>query len=89
MTKDGKPISEVHLKNNTRVIISIVAANTSEAVWGEDAKEWKPERWLGHNQYEYLNADGFGTYKEHDEEKQPKGVAKIQLPGVYSGMYVG
>ena len=62
MTKDGKPISEVHLKNNTRVIISIVAANTSEAVWGEDADEWKPERWIGKSPDEVSKTKLPGVY---------------------------
>ena len=44
--KDGNPIHEVHIKNNTKVIVSILAANRNKDVWGEDAEEWKPERWL-------------------------------------------
>ncbi|KAH8115664.1 cytochrome P450 [Phellopilus nigrolimitatus] len=45
--RDGKPeIKEVMLKKNTTVIISILGANRSKAIWGDDANEWKPERWL-------------------------------------------
>jgi len=44
---DGKStISEVPVKNNTNVIISILGANRSTEVWGPDAEDWKPERWL-------------------------------------------
>lgn len=44
---DGKQEwKEIPLKNNTNVIISIIAANRSKAIWGEDAEEWRPERWL-------------------------------------------
>lgn len=28
------------------LVISILNANHNQAVWGEDASEWKPERWL-------------------------------------------
>ncbi len=45
---DGKTeITEIPLKKNTTVFISILGANLSAEVWGEDAEEWKPERWLG------------------------------------------
>ncbi|EJC98472.1 cytochrome P450 [Fomitiporia mediterranea MF3/22] len=44
---DGKTeIKEIPLKKNTNVIISIVGANTNKRIWGEDAEEWKPDRWL-------------------------------------------
>ncbi|KAF8896610.1 cytochrome P450 [Infundibulicybe gibba] len=33
--------------NNTTVNISILNSNRNPAVWGPDAGEWKPERWLG------------------------------------------
>lgn len=47
---DGKSeIREIPIKKNTNVIISILNANRSKAVWGEDAEEWKPERWLGNS----------------------------------------
>lgn len=40
-------INEIHLKNDTNVIVGIGAANRDPAIWGSDADEWKPERWLG------------------------------------------
>lgn len=39
-------ITEIPIKKNTNIIISILGANISKKVWGEDAEEWKPERWL-------------------------------------------
>lgn len=79
LTKDGKPIDQIYLKNNTRITISIISANRSKAIWGEDAEEWKPERWLAR--------------KLNDDEKEgdlftgkSRGIAKEQLPGIYSGM---
>ena len=44
---DGKTgIKEIPVKKNTNVIVSIIGANRSKRIWGEDAEEWKPERWL-------------------------------------------
>ena len=45
-TKGGKTISEIAVPKNTDIIIGILAINHSKAIWGEDADEWKPERWL-------------------------------------------
>ncbi|KAA1468090.1 cytochrome P450 [Dentipellis sp. KUC8613] len=43
---DGSKISEIHIAENTDVFISIIGVNRSVAIWGADATEWKPERWL-------------------------------------------
>ncbi|KAL5482360.1 hypothetical protein ACEPAI_8954 [Sanghuangporus weigelae] len=44
---DGKTeITEIPVKRNTNIYISIYGANRSKKIWGEDAEEWKPERWL-------------------------------------------
>ena len=39
-------MSEVIIADNTTVIVSIHGVNRSPAIWGPDATEWKPERWL-------------------------------------------
>ena len=44
---DGKTeIKEIPLKRNTGVVVSLMNVNRCKAIWGEDAEEWKPERWL-------------------------------------------
>lgn len=44
---DGKrEVTSIPLKKDTNVIISIINANRSKEIWGPDAEEWKPERWL-------------------------------------------
>ncbi|OJT06838.1 Cytochrome P450 3A9 [Trametes pubescens] len=43
---DGSKINEVHVPKDTTVIVGILSSNCNKAVWGEDALEWKPERWL-------------------------------------------
>ncbi|OJA12274.1 hypothetical protein AZE42_08148 [Rhizopogon vesiculosus] len=42
----GEMISAVHVPENTTLIISILAANHNKRIWGEDAEEWRAERWL-------------------------------------------
>ncbi|KAF5379582.1 hypothetical protein D9757_009242 [Collybiopsis confluens] len=43
---NGAEISEVFIPKGTAVLVSIFNANRSTALWGPDAVEWKPERWL-------------------------------------------
>ncbi|KAI0370635.1 cytochrome P450 [Pilatotrama ljubarskyi] len=44
--RDGTLISEIPLPKDTTVFVGIMSANTNKAIWGPDAHEWKPERWL-------------------------------------------
>ncbi|KAH7873912.1 cytochrome P450 [Lentinula edodes] len=43
---DGTEIHEVAVPNDTAVIVSLSNSNRNSDLWGEDADEWKPERWL-------------------------------------------
>lgn len=43
---DGREVREIMVPNGTQVIISILGSNTDTNLWGADAHEWKPERWL-------------------------------------------
>ncbi|CCM05747.1 uncharacterized protein FIBRA_07979 [Fibroporia radiculosa] len=43
---DGSMITEIPVVKGTEVIIGILGCNASKELWGEDAHEWKPERWL-------------------------------------------
>ena len=47
LSADGKTeITEIPVKKGTNVMISIIGTNRSKRIWGEDAEEWKPQRWL-------------------------------------------
>ena len=39
-------MSEIPVPKNTEIMMGILACNKNPAVWGDDANEWKPERWL-------------------------------------------
>lgn len=43
---DGTLISEIPVPKKTAIFIGIQACNRNKALWGDDADEWKPERWL-------------------------------------------
>ncbi|KAJ7857456.1 cytochrome P450 [Mycena olivaceomarginata] len=45
-TLDGSTVTEIPIPARTEVIVSILASNRNPAIWGSDALEWKPERWL-------------------------------------------
>lgn len=45
-TKSGKEIKEVAVPKGTRIIMSVAAYNRDKAIWGEDAHEFNPDRWL-------------------------------------------
>ena len=43
---NGKMIHEILVPKDTTIGVGILSANRYKAIWGEDAMEWKPERWL-------------------------------------------
>ena len=43
---DGTMMSEIPLPKGSVVVIGILACNRPMTIWGPDADEWKPERWL-------------------------------------------
>ncbi|KAJ7479855.1 cytochrome P450 [Mycena latifolia] len=45
--KSGKTHTSVHIPANTDVCVGIIGANKDKTIWGEDADEWKPARWMG------------------------------------------
>ncbi|EJF59099.1 cytochrome P450 [Dichomitus squalens LYAD-421 SS1] len=44
---DGSVVSDLVIPRGTDIVIGMMACNRSKALWGDDAYEWKPERWLG------------------------------------------
>ncbi|KAI0355907.1 cytochrome P450 [Trametes cingulata] len=43
---DGTLISEIHVPKDTVVHVGVMGSNLNKKIWGDDAWEWKPERWL-------------------------------------------
>jgi len=44
--KDGRLMDNINLQKGDSVIVSALNCNRNPAIWGADAEEWKPERWL-------------------------------------------
>ncbi|EMD37671.1 hypothetical protein CERSUDRAFT_94672 [Gelatoporia subvermispora B] len=59
---DGKRIDEIPILMGTTVLVDIMGMNCSRALWGEDALEWKPERWMHPMPQTVLDAPNCGIY---------------------------
>lgn len=44
--KDGTQTGHIHVKKGDTFYFSMPAFNSNKAIWGEDATEFQPERWL-------------------------------------------
>ncbi|CDO68425.1 hypothetical protein BN946_scf184707.g6 [Trametes cinnabarina] len=43
---DGTVIQELHVSAGQWMLLNLQASNCDPVLWGEDALQWKPERWL-------------------------------------------
>lgn len=48
--RNGEEITKLPIAKGTKIILSIAAYNRNKEIWGEDAHEYKPERWLENGQ---------------------------------------
>ena len=42
---DGTELTELFVRRGQRVVIHYQASNVNKALWGADAREFRPERW--------------------------------------------
>ncbi|TCD66902.1 cytochrome P450-dit2 [Steccherinum ochraceum] len=61
-SNDGSMMKEIVIPKGTITIVGIRACNRNKALWGEDALEWKPERWLSPLPDAVINARIPGVY---------------------------
>ncbi|KAI0628824.1 cytochrome P450 [Trametes polyzona] len=45
-TTDGKFIDGIPVKKGVKIVTDVRGSNCNKELWGQDAEEWKPERWL-------------------------------------------
>ena len=63
--KDGKLMNEIYVPKGTFISIANWISNTNKAIWGEDAEEWNPRRFLDNRDIKqtslgvYANLCGF------------------------------
>ncbi|KAI0676559.1 cytochrome P450 [Trametes maxima] len=43
---DGSILDSIVVPKGTNVLVGVRACNRNKALWGDDAEEWKPDRWL-------------------------------------------
>lgn len=76
---NGAKVDAIPVAVGQGIIVGIAAAHRDRSVWGDDADEWKPERWL--------------VAAEHEEggDEWKRGTVltdETRYPGIYSGMCV-
>ncbi|KDN46717.1 hypothetical protein RSAG8_04097, partial [Rhizoctonia solani AG-8 WAC10335] len=89
--KNGNTITEITIRKGTRIYVGLREANRCKETWGEDADEFKPERWLTDLPIEQNIRETWG--EDADEFKPerwltdlPSSVMDAKTPGVYSSM---
>ncbi|TFK52808.1 cytochrome P450 [Heliocybe sulcata] len=50
MSASGVPVNEVAIPAGTRIVTSYSCYNRDKDIWGDDANEFKPERWLSESE---------------------------------------
>ncbi|KAI0247112.1 cytochrome P450 [Lactifluus subvellereus] len=59
---NGRSIHEIFIPGDTDVFIHIYNLNRDPLIWGDDATEWKPERWLAPLPESVVEANIQGVY---------------------------
>src|SRR6266702_825728 len=59
---DGREVHEIFVPKNTTVFPHIYNLNRDPSIWGTDAAEWKPERWLAPLPKSVADANIQGVY---------------------------
>ncbi|KAH9175552.1 cytochrome P450 [Lactarius sanguifluus] len=59
---NGREVHEIFVPKNTNVFVQIYNLNRDPSIWGADAAEWKPERWLSPLPQSVADANIQGVY---------------------------
>ncbi|KAJ6558799.1 cytochrome P450 [Mycena vulgaris] len=60
---NGTELHALHIPHGTEFMLSVHAANRAPSVWGPDAAEWKPTRWLAPLPPSVADAPATGVYQ--------------------------
>ncbi|RPD61381.1 cytochrome P450 [Lentinus tigrinus ALCF2SS1-6] len=87
----GEEMIAIHVPAGTNIIISVLGSNHEKRVWGEDASEWRPDRWLNTNGERMGYGKGVDLAFEQDSAAQdveglPGCRNGVRYPGVYGSM---
>lgn len=59
---NGEMLTEVCVPKGTPILVGVHACNRSKTIWGDDALEWKPSRWIDGLPESVTNARVPGVY---------------------------
>ena len=62
--KDGTLLKEIFVPVGTEIVVGVSPINKDKAIWGEDAEEWKPSRWLNPLPESVVKAHQPGVYSQ-------------------------
>ncbi|KAG1862542.1 cytochrome P450 [Suillus subalutaceus] len=90
-SSSGAEISSIAVHEKALIVISILAANRNRTMWGDDANEWKPERWLSSPGRQYgpgtdVSSDGADVLSSKLSAPILGVKDGMRYPGVYSNM---
>ncbi|KAG2368095.1 cytochrome P450 [Suillus spraguei] len=80
-SSSGAQISSIEVHEKALIVISILVANRNRTMWGDDANEWKPERWLSSPG----RKDGPGTDVPSHGAEMLSSKLSAPIPGVKDG----
>ncbi|TFY62571.1 hypothetical protein EVJ58_g3785 [Rhodofomes roseus] len=80
---DGRFMHELPIAKGTEIIMGVLGSNTNKELWGEDALEWKPDRWLSPLPDALMEAPIPGVYNKSGfkfAETEIKAVLSVLIP---------
>lgn len=80
-SKEASHLNALPLPAGTTVYLSIQGVNRDPNIWGLDADEFRPDRWLVDDD---TDADASANDREADKERLRK--AKKEVPSLWSSM---
>ena len=60
--RNGEELQELLIPKGTKIVLSIQGCNRASDLWGSDALEFKPERWLNELPKNLVDAKVPGVY---------------------------
>ncbi|KIK99980.1 hypothetical protein PAXRUDRAFT_30155 [Paxillus rubicundulus Ve08.2h10] len=82
----GEMLSAIAIPEGTTLIMSLLGANHNKELWGEDASEWRPERWLTPTGERVQLSKDSNCGMEDGEGNDPSVPTTEKTPGVKAGM---
>ena len=80
---NGKMIHEILVPKDTTIVVGILSANRHKSIWGEDALQWKPERWLSPLPEAVIEAKIPGVYSNLCVRQYIIGPPKSEIHSVF------